>query len=105
MHAEHDKFDGRLWENRPSIVWPWEIRPYDDDLLKSLSHTGGTTKKIKPKKWESDKNNCICENCLESIQYDINRQKNANKLNEAFRHNLTLDYIQVERARRNTRKS
>jgi len=25
--------DHRLWENRPFIIWPWEVRPYDSDLL------------------------------------------------------------------------
>jgi len=40
MHAEHEQFaprrfihDRRLSENRPSIVWPWENRSYDGDLL------------------------------------------------------------------------
>jgi len=40
MHAEHEKFDPRrfihdhrLWENRPYIVWPWEIHLYDEDFL------------------------------------------------------------------------
>jgi len=40
LHAEHEQFaprrfihDRRLWENRPSIVWPWEIRYYDGNFL------------------------------------------------------------------------
>jgi len=36
--------DHRLRENHPSIVWPWEIRPFDGNLLNGrVFHVGNKT--------------------------------------------------------------